>query len=193
MLEILEHSSFFQTLQSFDKDMSDAMKAKGCKHCSGKLDVGHYQRKPRGLEWAELTDASYTRYSLCCREESCRKRSTPLSLRFAGRKVYCSVFIVLFTLLQERGDQHAQQHLHKKFGLSLATARAWVELFKSRLSSSPWAKDMQSRGIFRSHELGLLDQYFESIDHTLKLTERWQKLLVGTSCLWAELSGFSAG
>ncbi|MDQ3232367.1 MAG: hypothetical protein M3Q07_11145 [Pseudobdellovibrionaceae bacterium] len=193
MLKILEHSSFFQILQSFDEDMSNAMKALGCKHCGGKLDIGHYQRKPRGLEWADLTDVSNTRYSLCCREESCRRRSTPLSLRFAGRKVYCSVFIVLFTLMQERGDQHAQLHLHKKFGLSLATARGWVQLFKSRMPSSSWAKDLQSRGIFRTHEPGLLGRFFESIDHSIKLTDRWQKFLIGIAGLWVELIEFSAG
>jgi hypothetical protein len=187
MLEILEHSSFFQILQSFDQDMSDALKAKGCGHCSGKLDISHYQRKPRGLEWADLTDVSCARYSLCCREESCRKRSTPQSLRFAGRKVYCSVFIVLFTLLQERGDLHAQQHLRKKFGLSLTTARDWVQLFKSRLPASLWAKDLQSRGIFRIHEPGLLGRYFELIDHALKITDRWQKLLIGIAGLWIDL------
>lgn len=193
MLKILEHSSFFKILESFDKDISDVMKAKGCMYCSGKLDVGHYQRKPRGLEWAELTDESNTRYSFCCREESCRKRSTPLSLRFAGRKVYCSVFIVLFIMLHERGEKHAQQHLHTKFGLSLATGRGWVRLFKNRLPSSPWAKEMQSLGIFRIHEVSLLGRYLESIDHTLKLTDRWQKLLIGIGGLWAELTERPAG
>ena len=44
--------------------------------------------KPRGIEWVKLDTNSTLRYSFCYREDGCRKRVSPLSLRFAGRKVY---------------------------------------------------------------------------------------------------------
>ena len=127
MLKILEDSSFFQLLQSSDEDTCKALKANGCLRCGGKLDAGHFHRKPRGIEWAALNINSTLRFSLCCREEGCRKRVLPLSLRFAGRKVYCSLFIVLFSLLHERGDKNAQKYLFTKFRL---TTHRWLRIFK---------------------------------------------------------------
>lgn len=66
---------------------------KGCPHCGGVLDVSNYSRKPRGVE--NLSDNESLRLSFCCRRDGCRKRVMPPSLRFLGRKVYCSVVIML--------------------------------------------------------------------------------------------------
>ncbi|MCX6129487.1 MAG: hypothetical protein NTX25_10550 [Proteobacteria bacterium] len=172
MLNILDDSSFFQILQSYDVDICKALQANDCSHCGGKLDASHYQRKLRGIEWAELTEECSRRYSLCCRDEGCRKRSTPLSLRFAGRKVYCSLLIMLFTLLKERGDGKAQRRLQKDFGLSAMTARRWTRLFQSALAASHWARAMRAGG-------GLIS--------------RWIKILSGIYPFWGELVAVTAG
>ena len=55
-----------------------------------------YPRKPRGLfeaEWAESR-----RHSFCCGREGCRKRHTPSSVRFLGRRVYVGVVVVVAAL-----------------------------------------------------------------------------------------------
>ena len=99
MLEILEDSSFFQTLQSLDKDTYLAAKLGKCRSCDGPLDDSHYLRKPRGQALVHLDGKACLRYSLCCRNDGCRKRTMPASLRFAGRKVYCALFILVFVSL----------------------------------------------------------------------------------------------
>lgn len=187
MLKILEDSSFFQLLQLLDKDSCQTLKNNGCLRCGGKLDAGHYQRKPRGIEWATLNSNSTLRYSLCCREEGCRKRVSPLSLRFASRKVYCSLFIVLFALLRERGDMKAQNYLRIKFQLSRTTARRWLRMFKSCLSLSLWARDMRSLGVFLNQESNLISAYYEAINLELSLVNRWTKILAGLHSFWPQL------
>jgi hypothetical protein len=193
MLDILEDSSFFQLLQSYDEDICKAQQDNGCSHCGNKLDLSHYQRKPRGLEWASLTETCFRRYSLCCRNEGCRKRTTPQSLRFAGRKVYCGLLIMLFTLLKERGDVKAQRRLQKDFGLSPTTARRWTQLFQSALALGEWAREMRAQGIFVNREADPINAYYESVTSDDGLISRWIKILSGIHPLWDQLSRLTAG
>lgn len=54
------------------------------------LDTENYWRKTRGMAGEnELC------FSLCCRKEGCRKRRSPKSLRFLGRKVYGAWVVIL--------------------------------------------------------------------------------------------------
>jgi hypothetical protein len=58
---------------------------------------GGLPRAPRGA--AEGLDASWdSRRSFCCAVEGCRRRSTPPSVRFLGRKVYVGAIVVLATV-----------------------------------------------------------------------------------------------
>jgi hypothetical protein len=82
---------FFQQLRELDFDLFLAAKAKPCLGCGGKLDTSHFPRKLRDTG----TEAEAQRFSLCCRNEGCRKRVTPPSLRFFGRKVYSAWAVVL--------------------------------------------------------------------------------------------------
>src|ERR1700726_3419348 len=54
---------------------------------------GHINRKPRGgPQWDR-------RYSFCCAEEDCRRRLTPESVRFLGRRVYAGLVVVLMATM----------------------------------------------------------------------------------------------
>jgi hypothetical protein len=44
---------------------------------------------------AEAGEAFFVRFSLCCGREGCRKRATPPSLRFLGRRVYLGAVVLL--------------------------------------------------------------------------------------------------
>jgi hypothetical protein len=83
------NADFFQDLRQLDFDLFIAAKAKRCPQCGGKLDTSNFPRK--------LRDAGeeQRRFSLCCRSEGCRKRITPPSLRFFGRKVYSAWVVIL--------------------------------------------------------------------------------------------------
>lgn len=82
--------AFFQSLRAFDFELFLAAKSKPCAVCAGRLDTSHFPRKPRGAGEQELR-----RFSLCCRTEGCRRRVTPPSLRFLGRKVYSAWIVIL--------------------------------------------------------------------------------------------------
>lgn len=78
-------ASFLHFLVVIDDHIAERVRAAGCVRCGGPLHCGDYPRKPRGL--LKEADAAYSkRRSLCCGR--CRKRTTPPSVRFLGRKVY---------------------------------------------------------------------------------------------------------
>ncbi len=58
-----------------------------CVVCGEVLHASHFGRKPRGGP-PGLGEEHGIRFSLCCANRECRKRHTPASLRFLGRKVY---------------------------------------------------------------------------------------------------------
>ena len=92
MRSILGDSRFFGALLAIDQERAKEVRDRGCAFCGGKLDVANYPRKPRGCP---ETGEPVLRLSFCCRAEGCRKRTTPESVRFLGRKVYCGLVVVL--------------------------------------------------------------------------------------------------
>ena len=90
MRTIWRDNVFFEVLLAVDKAIAEPVRAKGCGYCGGFLDVSTYPRKPRGVE---EVGQSFVRLSFCCRR--CRKRTTPESVRFLGRKVYTGMVVIL--------------------------------------------------------------------------------------------------
>lgn len=88
-------AEFFAKLLELDEKITEAVAARGCPHCAGPLHRGDYERKPRGGRIAEAGEAFSRRFSLCCGREGCRKRATPPSVRFLGRRVYLEVVVLL--------------------------------------------------------------------------------------------------
>ena len=83
----LGDGQLYALLRRCDEDLAAEQRAGGCPHCGGVLHSARYPRKPRGAV-ERLPDEYGWRLSLCCAREGCRKRATPPSLRFLGRKVY---------------------------------------------------------------------------------------------------------
>ena len=83
--ELLCDAKLYFHLLRIDRDLAAAERAKGCPACGGRLDVADYPRKPRGGA-AELPDEYGRRFSFCC--DACRRRVTPPSVRYFGRRVY---------------------------------------------------------------------------------------------------------
>ena len=92
MENIWSDSVFFEVLLAIDRGMALEKQGKGCPLCGDKLDVSNYPRKARGVVESEPFDL---RLSFCCRREGCRRRTTPQSVRFLGRKVYVGVVVIL--------------------------------------------------------------------------------------------------
>ena len=78
--------SLWPFLLSVDKDLAECARRNGCPS-GGRLHYADYPRAPRsGL--GDLPNAYRYRFSFCRDRDGCRKRVTPPSVRFLGRKVF---------------------------------------------------------------------------------------------------------
>lgn len=114
---------FFAALEREDLEITKRVAAEGCPICGGRLDRGDYERKPRGALIAPEGADFIVRFSLCCAREGCRKRATPPSLRFLGRRVYLgAVVIVAAIVAQARGLARGQ----RVTGVPARTLERWL-------------------------------------------------------------------
>lgn len=95
----IAEDKFFAVLEEGDARAAAAVKAAGCRYCGGRLDRADYPRKPRGGSMAAAGESRVRRISFCCAQEGCRRRATPPSLVFLGRKVYLGIVVVVASLL----------------------------------------------------------------------------------------------
>lgn len=80
-------------LLAIDAELAEQVRVGGCR-CGGRLDRADYPRKPRG-DLGEYDEAYSRRISFCCALDGCRKRATPPSVRFLGRKVYVGAVVII--------------------------------------------------------------------------------------------------
>ncbi len=84
---------FFQQLQWLDCQIAEQTRARDCR-CGGRLHRSDYVRKPRGVpDDCEIYVAR--RFSFCCASPGCRRRATPPSVRFMGRRVYVAAAVLM--------------------------------------------------------------------------------------------------
>ena len=89
---------FFEQLEEEDARVAAGVKVAGCPHCAGRLDRADYPRKPRGGDLAGIGERLDRRISLCCAREGCRRRATPPSVVFLGRRVYLGIAVLKASL-----------------------------------------------------------------------------------------------
>jgi len=93
----LPDAKFFEGLLESDARELVRAQQSGCPRCGERLDRADFPRKPRGIPLA--WEAGFSRrFSLCCSREGCRKRLTPPSVRFLGRRVYAAVVVLAASL-----------------------------------------------------------------------------------------------
>ena len=101
---LLQSPRFFQLLLQIDTDLATQMHATPCA-CGGVLHRANYPRKPKACPEEVLADFR-SRWSFCC--NLCRKRSTPMSVRFLGRRVYVALAVVVLAV--KRNNLHDAHH-----------------------------------------------------------------------------------
>ena len=130
----LNDSRFYEFLFRIDQDSAAEVQAGGCS-CGGVLHSARYPRKPRGLPG--VLDKSYqTRLSFCCAAEGCRRRCTPPSVRFLGRKVYLGVIVILITALEHGLTPKRRQGLIEALDIWPQTLSRWRQWWRD-LSDQP--------------------------------------------------------
>ena len=85
------------------------------------------------------------RLSLCCAREGCRKRATPPSLRFLGRKVYLGAVVVLLSALRCGVTPIRLRYLEERVGVSRRTLMRWRRWWCERFTATPFWRAAASR------------------------------------------------
>ena len=106
-----------------------------CPYCGGLLHSARYPRKPRGPRHL-LTDDYESRLSFCCAEEDCRRRTTPPSVRFLGRKVYLGVVVILVTALNHGLTRQRRQQLFDQLEINPQTFYRWLTWWREVFPAS---------------------------------------------------------
>ncbi len=159
---LLRDSRFFETLLRFDEDLAEQARSAGCRHCRGALHQAHYRRKPRGGPPA-LGPEHERRLSLCCARESCRRRTTPPSLRFLGRRVYFGAVVVLVSALCHGLSPRRVARLREAIGVDRRTLGRRRRWWRQQFARSAFWKAARGRFVapVEGHELpaALLERF----------------------------------
>ena len=115
----LADEQLYQLLENVDADLTEGARQQGCGHCGGKLHRSDYERKPRGgPQWS-------VRFSLCCATEGCRRRQTPPSVRFLGRRVYAGLIVILVSAMIHGLKPERVERLRELLGIDGRTLGRW--------------------------------------------------------------------
>jgi hypothetical protein len=135
-------ASFWQFLFSVDQDLAASARKAGCA-CGGRLHCANYPRKPRGAD--ALPELYRCRLSFCCERDGCRKRVTPPSARFLGRKVYLGAVVVLVTAMRQGPSPRRVAELSRLFGADRRTIVRWQVFWRDHVPQTPFWKVARGR------------------------------------------------
>lgn len=181
---LLADATLFEALLAIDHDLATTAQADRCLRCGGRLDHSDYPRKPRGGP-ATLAAAYEKRTSFCC--DDCRKRLTPVSVRFLGRKVYLGVVVLLACVLRQGPTPWRVVRLRDRLGVSADTLARWHHWWRDAFVHTPFWKTARARFAPAIDEGGL----------PRNLVERFSgddlAQVVATLCFLSPLTTTSAG
>ena len=136
---VLGDATFHELLLVFDQDIAIAARRERCLLCRSVVHSARYRRKPRGRP-AGLGEEHDWRFSFCCTLDGCRKRKTPPSLRFLGRKVYLAAMVVLIAIMREGATAARMRQLSALVGVSRRTVARWRQWWLSVFTAGPFWK-----------------------------------------------------
>ena len=137
MEKILKDTGWIKLLEKVDQDLAAEVQGGGCKYCGAKLHCGNFPRQLGGIAfWA-------WRYSFDCSQ--CRCRTTPMSVRFLGRRVYAGVVVVLMAAMQHGLNGGRVEVLRKELKIDVRTLKRWREWWLGEFVKSPFWKVARAR------------------------------------------------
>lgn len=133
-------ASLWRLLMRIDEDLADSTRAARCP-CGGVLHSANFARKPRGVARAVLGADYERRLSFCCSVDGCRRRRTPPSVRFMGRKVYLGAIVILLTALEHGLTPKRRQYLIEALDVWPQTLSRWRAWWRETFAATPlWAQ-----------------------------------------------------
>jgi hypothetical protein len=134
---LLGDATFHKLLLACDRDLANQVRHRRCLVCRSALHSANYPRKPRG-RLCRLPPEHDWRLSLCCARHGCRKRKTPPSLRFLGRKVYLAMTIIVMAILREGPTAARMRRLAEFIRLDRRTIKRWRGWWRVRFTAMPF-------------------------------------------------------
>lgn len=147
----LWNANFHFFLNSIDQELALEAQKKGCPGCGHKLHQANYPRSPVGI-FPQFRNQYDARLSFCC--EECRKRITPPSVRFFGRRWYPGPLFIFISALMRRISEYALAQIKRRFGISVSesTWKRW----------KIWWRESFMKTLFWKQNKGLVPQAVET-------------------------------
>jgi len=82
---------------------------------------------------------------LCCCQDGCRKRKTPPSVRFLGRKVYLGVVVVMVSAMMHGASESRLKRLQQILPIDRRTLKSWRQWWAETFVQSAFWKGMRGR------------------------------------------------
>lgn len=133
--EQLTGRSVKRLCEKIDQENATAAQKNGCQHCSGRLHRANYKRKARGGPDWNLRD------SFCCAEDGCRRRLTPESVRFLGRRIYAGFIVVLVSAMMHGLKPERLERIREILDVDRRTVERWRQW---------WLESFVRRSFWRS-------------------------------------------
>lgn len=135
---VLQDPAFFHLLSRIDEEFASATRLGRCPACGGPLHVADFPRKPRGCLAAVREDYSW-RLSFTCGR--CDARATSPSVRFAGRRVYLAVVLMLTSPPGGSSDEE----LRELFSIPARTLKRWRAWWREDFPRTPFWQSVRER------------------------------------------------
>ena len=133
-----------QLLENVDQESAERAKKKGCPVCGEVLHWARFRRKVRGVFDTDESIWEW-RLSFCCAREGCRKRVTPASVRFLGRRIYAGLAVVLLSAMVHGLTASRVQELREMMGVDRRTLERWRKWWLESFPSSDFWKAARAR------------------------------------------------
>lgn len=151
--KLLFNASFHSLLNTMDQELAQAVQEAGC-GCGGKLHRANYPRSPCGL-LPSFRSGYEERLSFCC--DRCRKRITPPSVRFFGRRWFPAPVHLLISLLRLSLNEQRLAQVKQRFGITVSesTWKRWRRWWRDCFITTPFWKKVQGCVATTMEESGL--------------------------------------
>ena len=140
--KFLTDARFHEALLEIDRQIAAEARERDCPQCGGVLHVAWFRRKPRG---PRLPEEHEIRLSFCCAQEGCRKRVTPASVRFLGRRVYWATIVVLVPVLRQGPNPTRLQWFQELLGVTGRTVERWCKWWRTVFVESEFWRMSRAR------------------------------------------------
>jgi hypothetical protein len=129
-------------LLAVDQDIAARVRSAGCKHCGGVLHSALYPRVVLDAP-ATVDGDNAKRISFCC--DTCRKRTTPASVRYMGRRRYSATAMILLSAVRNEIAGGTLAAIRASLGVTRRTLERWRRWWREEFVQTPLWQSQQGR------------------------------------------------